>query len=163
MGFGRVALYFESSLQEPDLKLLPSAAAAVSRMEISGARTVVESAAGVGVPWKGAVTLDGKAWPVADGDTVWLPAGVHTIESAPVRTSPKLVQLNADLKTARVSGPAAIEFSYESAARAMAILDRPPVRVKIDGAEQRVELLLAGPKTLMLPRGQHSVAVEVGP
>jgi hypothetical protein len=158
MGFERVALYFESSLQEPDLKLLPSAAAAVSRLEVFGGKTVVESATGVGVPWKGAVMVDGKPWPVADGETVWLPAGAHTLEGAAGRAAPRLIRLNADLKTARISSPAAIEFSYQSTARAMAILDRQPLRLKIDGAEERV--ILAGPKTMMLPRGQHTVVVE---
>jgi hypothetical protein len=157
-GFQRVALYFESSLQEPDLKLLPSASAAVTRMESSGPKTVVESAAGVGVPWKGPVMVDGRPWPVADGETVWLPAGAHTLEAAPERAAPRLVRLNADLKTARISSPTAIEFSYQSTARAIAILDRPPLRLKIDGADERLKL--AGPKTLLLPRGQHSVVIE---
>ena len=160
-GFQRVALYFESSLQEPDLKLLPSAAAAVTRMESSGPKTVVESAAGVGVPWKGPVMVDGRQWPVADGETVWLPAGAHTLESAPERAAPRLVRLNADLKTARISSPTAIEFSYQSTARAIAILDRAPLRLKIDGADERLKL--AGPKTLLLPRGQHSVIIEAMP
>ena len=160
-GFQRVALYFESSLQEPDLKLLPSAAAAVTRMESSGPKTVVESAAGVGVPWKGPVMVDGRQWPVADGETVWLPAGAHTLEAAPERAAPRLVRLNADLKTARISSPTAIEFSYQSTARAIAILDRAPLRLKIDGADERLKL--AGPKTLLLPRGQHSVIIEAMP
>ena len=160
-GFQRVALYFESSLQEPDLKLLPSAAAAVTRMESSGPKTVVESAGGVGVPWKGPVMVDGRQWPVADGETVWLPAGAHTLESAPERAAPRLVRLNADLKTARISSPTAIEFSYQSTARAIAILDRAPLRLKIDGADERLKL--AGPKTLLLPRGQHSVIIEAMP
>jgi hypothetical protein len=158
LGFQRVALYFESSLQEPDLKLLPAAAAAVSRMEVSGGKTVVESAAGVGVLWKGAVLVDGRAWPAVDGETVWLPSGAHTLEAAPEGAAPRLVRLNADLKTARISSPAIMEFSYQSTARAIAILDRAPVRIKIDGVDAR--LSLAGPKTVLLPRGQHSVAVE---
>src|SRR5205085_5857047 len=51
--FQRVALYFENSLLLPDLKLLPSAAAEVTRIERIGSKTVVTSAAGVGLPWKG--------------------------------------------------------------------------------------------------------------
>jgi hypothetical protein len=158
IGFERVALYFESSLQEPDLKLLPSAAAAVSRVEVSGGKTLVESAAGVGVPWKGGVLMDGKRWPVGDDETVWLPAGAHTLEAAPERAAPRLIRLNGDLKTARISSPTAIEFSYQSTARAIAIMDQAPLRLKIDGADSR--LTLAGPKTVLLPRGQHSVVME---
>jgi len=158
IGFERVALYFESSLQAPDLKLLPSAAAAVSRVEVNGGKTLVESAAGVGVPWSGAAMVDGKPWPAADGETVWLPAGAHTLEAVPEGLAPHVLRLNGDLKTARVAGPSAIEFSYQNTARGIVILDRAPLRVKIDGAEQRPTL--AGQKTLMLPRGQHSVVIE---
>ena len=158
IGFERVALYFESSLQAPDLALLPAAAAAVSRVEGSGGKTVVDSAAGVGVPWSGAALVDGRAWPVSDGGTVWLPAGAHTLEAAPERTAPRLLRLNGDLRTARISGPSAIEFSYQSTARAIGVLDRAPLRLKIDGAEQPPTL--AGPKTLMLPRGQHTIVIE---
>jgi hypothetical protein len=102
--------------------------------------------------------VDGRPWPVADGETVWLPAGAHTLEAAPERAAPRVVRLNADLKTARISSLTAIEFSYQSTARAIAILDRPPLRLKIDGADERLKL--AGPKTLLLPRGQHSVVIE---
>jgi hypothetical protein len=158
IGFERVALYFESSLQAPDLKLLPAAAAAVNRLEISGGKTVVESAAGVGVPWKGAVAVDGRPWPVTDGETAWVPAGVHTLEAGAERGAPRVIRLTADLKSARIASPTAIEISYQSTARAIAILDRAPVRIKIDGADEG--MALAGPMTVMLPRGQHSVVVE---
>src|SRR5262249_13386320 len=69
--FPRVALYFENSLLPPDLKLLPSAAAAVTRVERVGPKLVVDSRFGVGVPWKGAAKVDGQPWPVHDGDTLW--------------------------------------------------------------------------------------------
>jgi hypothetical protein len=155
--FERVALYFESSLQDADLKLLPSAAATVGRFETSGARTVVESAAGDGVPWKGPVVVDGRPWPATDGETVWLPAGAHTLEASAEKAGPSLVRFNGDLKTARASG-GAIEFSYRSAARAIAILDRAPLSLKLDGADQPLQL--AAPKTILLPHGQHTVVLE---
>ena len=80
--FSRVALYFENSLLAPDLPLLPSAAAAVTRIERVGAKLSIDSASGVGVPWKGPAMVDGQAWPAADDATVWLPAGAHTVEPA---------------------------------------------------------------------------------
>ncbi len=72
--FARVALYFENSLLPPDLQLLPSAAAAVSRIERMGPKTVVDSAGGVGIPWTGGAKVDGQFWPVQDDETLWLPA-----------------------------------------------------------------------------------------
>ncbi len=157
-GFARVALYFESSLRPADLGLLSSAAAAVRRFEISGAKTLVESDYGAGVPWDGPADVDGHAWPASDGKTVWLPAGAHTIEKGSERPGSRLLRLNGDLKTARLSGDKGIEFTYASSSRAIAVLSAPPRRIRIDGVEQPPKL--AGPNTLMLPSGEHAVIIE---
>jgi hypothetical protein len=155
--FQRVALYFESSLLPPDLKLLPSASATVTRFERMGPKTIVDSASGVGLPWKGAAMVDGQLWPAADEDTVWLPAGAHSVEPTDQPRGARLVRLNGDLKAARTVNATTIEFSYQTTARAIAILDRPPLRTQIDGAEEPLER--AGPNTILLPRGQHVVTI----
>ncbi len=155
--FQRTALYFENSLLPPDLGLLPSAATAVTRIESIGPKTVIESAIPVGLRWKGAATVDGEIWPAADDDTVWLPAGAHSVGPAPVRTGPRLLYLNGELRAARTLNPETIEFSYRSASRAIAVLDRTARKIEIDG---NVEIAVhAGPSTLLLPRGQHLVDV----
>jgi hypothetical protein len=154
--FERVALYFENSLLPPDLDLLPSAAATVTRVEQAGAKTVVDSVSGVGLPWKGPAVVDGLPWPVADDDTVWLPAGAHAVEPG-AAAGAHLVRLNAELRAARAVGAKGLEFSYESAARAIAILDFAPRRILVDGAEEAPSW--AGPRTLLLPRGQHVVTI----
>lgn len=160
--FPRVALYFENSLLPPDLPLLPSAAATVTRMERMGPKLVVESATAVGIPWKGPAIVDGLLWPAADDQTVWLPAGPHAIEApiqkmppSPASRSPRLLYLNADLKSAQTLSATRIEFSYQSASRAIAILDRPLKSIQIDGVD--------APLTLLLPRGQHVVTITCGP
>jgi len=155
--FQRVALYFESSLLPPDLKLLPSASAAVTRLEKMGPKTIVDSPSGFGLPWKGPAIVDGQLWPVADEDTLWLPAGAHSIEPTDRPRGARLVRLNADLKAARAVSATTIEFSYQTTARAIAILDRPPLRTRIDGAEEPLERV--GPTTILLPRGQHVVTI----
>jgi hypothetical protein len=156
--FGRVALYFESSLAAPDLKLLPSAASAVTRMEKAGQQVTVDSLAAVGLPWKGPALVDGESWPVADDDTVWLPAGLHTVEPDAPSGAPRLLRLNAEVRSARVTSPSAVEVTYDSAARALAVLDRPAMSVKVDGASYPVRD--AGGQTLFLPRGHHLVVIE---
>ena len=156
--FQRIALYFESSLAPPDLDLLPAAAADVTRIERMGSKTVVDSATGVGVPWRGGAMVDGQPWPATDGETVWLPAGPHSIEPAPFLEGPHLIRLNGDLKGTRAGGPSSLELSYQSGARAIAILDRTPVAIEIDGGPE--PLRRAGPKSLFLPRGQHIVVVR---
>jgi quinol monooxygenase YgiN len=155
--FPRVALYFENSLLPPDLKLLPSAAAAVSRMEHMGPKTVVDSTGGVGIPWQGGAKVDGQLWPAQDDEFLWLPAGPHAIEPAPLPAGPRLVYLNGDLKAARAVDTHTVEFTYQSASRAIAILSRTPVKWQVDGADE--PLNLAGPATLLLPRGQHFVTL----
>jgi hypothetical protein len=155
--FQRVALYFENSLLPPDLKLLPSASAAVTRIEKMGPKTIVDSASGLGLPWKGPAMVDGQLWPAADEDTVWLPAGAHSVEPTDRPRGARLVRLNGDLKAARAVNATTIELSYQTTARAIAILDRPPLRTQIDGAEEPLQR--AGPHTILLPRGQHVVTI----
>ncbi|MEO8369827.1 MAG: hypothetical protein ABI806_11550 [Candidatus Solibacter sp.] len=155
--FPRVALYSENSLLPPDLKLLPSAAAAVSRIERLGPKTVIESAGGVGIPWKGGAKVDGELWPAQDEETLWLPAGPHAVEPAPAIAGPRLVHLTGDLKAARAVDGKTLEFTYQSAGRGIAIVSRKPLKMQIDGVD--VALNLAGPATLLLPRGQHVVTL----
>ncbi len=157
--FPRVALYFENSIATVDLSLLSSSAAVVDRADIANSKLVVESRAGVGVNTTGPVLVDGKTWPVRNRDTVWLPAGAHAIESTTAQPIVYLTDLNATLKSATAE-PDGLEFVYESSARALALLDRPPARVQIDGeiASDICEGLL-----LKLPRGQHIVTVTLAP
>jgi hypothetical protein len=152
--FERVALYFENSLLPPDLALLPSAGAGVQSVERLGGKTVVDSQFSVGIRWKGPAAVDGQPWPARDDRTVWLPAGRHSVEAAEGSRGPRLLRLNGELQAARWTGTGSLEFSYRSGARAIAVLDRVPGRVDVDGVEEK-----AASKTLMLPRGQHFVTV----
>jgi hypothetical protein len=155
--FPRVALYFENSLLPPDLALLPSSAASVLRFEMLGPKTVVDSVGGVGIPWKGGAKVDGELWPMADDEALWIPAGPHAVEPVPAREGLRVLRLNGDLRAARVVSPQVIEITYTSSSRAIAVLNRLPRRVEVDGVE--VPPVLAGPVTLLLPRGQHVVTL----
>jgi hypothetical protein len=155
--FPRVALYFENSILAPDLKLLPSAAAVVTRYEETAAKTTIDSPQGVGLTWAGPANVDGKLWPVTDGATQWLPPGAHTVEATSQNPAVRLLDFNGALKIA-TSLPNGMEFIYESASRAIAILDKQPVTVELDG----VPITLTG-ATLLLPRGKHKVALTVAP
>ena len=154
--FERVALYFENSLLLPDLRLLPSAAAKVTRFERVGSKTVVESASGVGLPWIGGAIVDGEPWPLLDGETVWLPPGAHAVEAGK-DYGVQMMRLNGDLLGVRRLGSIGLEFSYQSTARAIAVFDKCPLQLSVDGAEE--ELHFAGPRTILLPRGQHVVTM----
>jgi hypothetical protein len=156
--FDRVALYFENSILPPDLGLIGSAAAVVSRLERLGTKLVVESRGGVGIPWKGAALVDGQIWPVANDRIVWLPPGAHTIETGVSAPGLRVVRFNGDLRAARVVAAGMVEISYQSASRAVAVLNRAAAGVEIDGQEVTPDL--AGPATVVLPRGQHLVTLR---
>jgi len=157
LNFQRVALYFESSLLLPDLDLLPSASSPAATLHRSGSQIMVDSAIGVGLAWKGPALVDGQPWPAADDATVWLPPGPHRIEPGTQPPGMRLLRLNAALEAARTAGPASLEFSYRSSARTIAVLDRLPRRIQVDGVESPLER--AGPATIFLPRGHHSVTL----
>jgi hypothetical protein len=152
-----VTLYFETSILKADLELLPAAAAAVTRFERAADRIVVETSRGAGVRWKGAAAVDGRVWPITDGQTVWLPAGVHAIAPSDVLPAIRVERLNADLRTA-TAGPGGTEFSYRASSRAFALLNLRPEVVEIDG--ERVTPEWAGDHTLVLPRGEHVVVLR---
>jgi hypothetical protein len=154
--FARVALYFEASLLGPDLALLPAAGSAVRGMEAASGGVRVDSAVPVGVAWHGAARVDGQTWPAWDGATVWLPAGVHTVEGGEA-AGPRLLRLNGELKSAGAAGAAGIEFKYASTGRAIAVLDRAVRSVRVDGVAEAARL--AGPKAVILPGGEHFVTI----
>jgi hypothetical protein len=167
--FSRVALYFENSISRSDLPLLSAAASSVDRVEQSGGKLTVVSRHGVGLPWTGAALVDGRVWPVTDDRTLWLTRGAHIIEAMPAQSSlpqaavehasMRMLDFNGEL-TSAVSTSAGIEFTYESSARALALLDRTPLRIAIDGKEAHPQF--AG-KVMLLPRGQHLVTIAGQP
>ena len=159
--FSRVALYFENSLLPPDLALLPSAAAVVDRVEQVGSKLVISSPYGVGVPWTGPAMVNGQLWPVAGDSVVWLPAGAYAIEPAASEAPVRIIDFNGNLRSAKVLPKGGVEFAYQSSARAIAILDRKPLRLELDGVEEAPRLLASGQNySLSLPRGQHLVVIE---
>jgi hypothetical protein len=158
--FARVALYFENSILPPDLPLLASASATVTKLNREKRRLEIESPSGVEVAWNepGAL-VDGKPWPIEGPRTLRLPAGAHTIDPAPRRPAIAVLDLNARLESASAEGRRAL-FTYQSESRALARFDRKPSHLEIDGAETPVSCLEDTACTLLLPRGAHRIAVE---
>ena len=153
--FPRVALYFENSIMPEDLPWVGAAAAQVKGMKSANGRVVIEMAHSGGVAWKGPALVDGKLWPVANDATLWLPQGAHSIETAAQASPLRLLDLSGELKAASVAGRG-LEFAYQSSARALAVFDRLPGSVEIDGSEAHPMSL---GNVMMLPRGQHLVTV----
>ncbi|MGI8743816.1 MAG: hypothetical protein ACR2NN_14830 [Bryobacteraceae bacterium] len=159
--FSRVALYFENSILGPDLPLLSAAAASVDKVEQDGNRLVIGSRYGVGIPWQGPATVNGRAWPIRDQSILWLPGGPQIIEPALKDTKAHVIDFNGTLLSASASAKG-IELAYRCDSKALALLDTRPLKVDIDGAAAHPELLESGHNfAMMLPRGQHLVTIEV--
>ena len=166
--FPRVALYFESSISRADEPLLAAASATASSVDgiAEGSRPlIVQSKRGVGIPWNGPVTVDGKLWPVTDGSVVWLPPGIHGIEAASQTPALRILDFNADLRDAAIRPDGSIKFAYDSSSRALAIVDPAPLWLEIDGKATPVELFGATRlgSILVLPRGHHDVVIGASP
>jgi hypothetical protein len=158
MSFPRVALYFENSILPPDLALLSAAAAAPDRLEQSAGKLVVESKQALGVPWEGPALVNGKPWPARDDATLWLPPGAHAIEPAAHEVAWRVLDFNGTVRSAAESR-SGVELAYESAARAIAVLNFRPARVEVDGVEMKTDAMESGGRfVLLLPRGQHLIA-----
>ena len=155
--FQRVALYFENSIAKPDWPLLPAAGAVTKQYQRSGAKLIVECPQGLGVSWSGGVKVNGRPWPVSDGQTVWLPAGSFVLEPSNTVTA-RILDFNGELQTAaaRTRG---VDLSYQSGSRALAVLAGNIRRLEIDG--QQTMPVMLGEKVLALPRGQHLVSIDM--
>lgn len=154
--FERVALYFENSIQKTDWDLLPSAGAVAKRYERTRSRVIVESSRPLGVHWSGGAKVNGKAWPVLNGDTVWLPAGSFVLEPADPATH-SVRDFNGDLRTATYFQKG-VELSYSSGSRALTLLSGVVKSVEIDGQPHTPQMI--GENVLALPRGQHIATIE---
>lgn len=157
--FPQVALYFENSILPPDLPLLASSAAAVDKVQEEGRRLIVDTRYSVGVPWQGPALVNGRLWPVHDQSTLWLPAGPNVIEPAPKDPPVRMLDFNGNLRSANASS-SVLQFSYQSNARAVAVLNARPRKLELDGAVSDTKILESSPNfVVMLPRGQHVVLI----
>jgi len=159
--FPRVALYFENSIRKTDLPLLSSSAARVDRIDHVAGRLVIDSAFGAGIPWSGPAKVNGRIWPVANPDTLWLPPGPVAIEPSSVAPPLRILDFNGELKTASAQS-GSVEVSYHSVHRAIAIVDRLPASTEVDGMPVVAEWTGgAGRYSLLLPKGQHVVTFSL--
>jgi len=160
--FSRVMFYYERSIDAADLPLLPAASAVVDRVERRGDALVISSPLGVGVRWEGAALVDGRPWPVRDRERVWLPPGEHTIAPAASRPAASVLDFTGTIESA-ASLADGIELVYSSGARAIARLDRKPVRLRLDGREETLDLIgeVDGAWVVRLPRGRHTAVIRV--
>lgn len=157
VSFGRVALYFENSLEKQDLALLPVAASDASVVQRGPDKIEVQASEATRVTWQGAAEVDGRAWPIGDGDSVLIPGGKHRLAVATEKAAITVQDFNGEIHSA-ASGKARVDISYESRTRAIAVLREPISKVEIDGEPYRPPSVEADGRSVMLPSGQHVVS-----
>jgi hypothetical protein len=155
--FPRVALYFENSILKPDLALLAASSTVVTSYTKDRRRITIESPMGVELNWTGeAALVDGKPWPAQSATALNLPPGSHVVEAAAARRGViSLINLNAKLRSASIESGKRITFEYSSESRAIAVFDRQPSRLEVDGAPWS-----ASDSVVLLPRGDHRVTAD---
>ena len=152
--FGRVALYFENSLEEQDLTLLPAAATTAKITQTSVDEIEIDTNEPTRLAWRGPAELDGKLWPVQNADSVLAPAGKHRLSAGTAASPITISDFNGDVRSA-ASSARAVELSYASRSRAVAVLGSPVSSVEVDGAPFWKAAPNSTGGSLLLPAGQH--------
>ena len=150
VSFGRVALYFENSLEKQDLALLPAAATS-AHVESRGPDELdTDAPEPTRVAWQGPVEVDGKTWPIRDSQFVLVPGGKHRLSTAVEKPVVTLKDFNGEIHSA-IAGDR-VDVSYSSRTRAIAVLAVAPSRLEVDGLPYA-----ASGVSILLPSGQHLV------
>ncbi len=155
VSFGRVALYFENSIEKEDLSLLP-VAATDAQVEAHGPDEIETRALEpTRIAWQGPVAVDGKIWPIQDAQFVLAPGGKHLLSTAFQAPAVTVRDFNGDVHSA-LSTRGRVDVSYDSRTRAIAILASPASAMEVDGQPDQQSLVVGAP--ILLPSGQHIVS-----
>lgn len=157
--FRRVALYFENSLENTDLALLPVAASTTQAQRVSPDEWRVEGIDAARIPWSGPAALDGRLWPLQSTGSVLVPAGTHTLSPAFERCDFAIADFNGVIQSANTT-PSHADISYQSKSRAIARMTGKVTGVEIDGTAFPFQAAGDGSIDLLLPAGQHVLTVS---
>jgi len=172
MASGRAALYDASTIAFEDLQTLSRVLAHGARVEPHWNSWVTESKQSVllNAPgrWEN-FRVDDKIWPGWGENEISLPSGKHRITAVPQTRSFSFFDTSAlDIRLMRFTGDLesmvpndrGLEFSYDSHLRALALFNRQPFEIKVDGQlMQEKPDVLFGIWSVRLPRGRHKVEV----
>lgn len=173
---GRAAVYSESTVTPQDWQwaaaVLASGTRVVRDSAVGGWQIRAAHAVAVRVsPEIGAFYLDGEPWPVFETGSVLVPAGNHLLTFARPRAPWLGSWLNMDqleLRMRSISGELleatatrrGMEFAYDSPGRCIAVFNKQPYHVRVDGREWKAAPLYArGEWALLLPSGRHRAEV----
>jgi uncharacterized protein YdaL len=168
---GRAAIYDASTIAFEDLQTLSRVLAHGARVEPRWNSWVTESSQSLllNAPgrWEN-FRVDDRVWPGWGENEVSLPAGKHRITVAEKRSFAFFDTSALDLRLLRFTGDLdslvptkrGLQFSYDSHLRALALFNRQPFEVKVDGQPLREQpKVLFGTWSIRLPRGKHTVDI----
>ena len=167
---GRAAIYSESTIPFEDLQMLSRVLGNDTRVERRWSTWVTKSEKPVLLnapgPWQ-RFLVDGKVWPGWGDNEILLPAGSHEISASESRF--RLVDRSIlDIRLMRFTGNLdslipthrGLEFGYDSDLRTIALFNRRPFEVRVDGTRiEETPAFTSGLWSVRLPRGQHRVEV----
>ena len=111
LSFGRVALYFENSLEKQDLSLLPAAATSAHVESLAPDELQIQTKEVTRVIWQGPAEVDGKPWPVQGDRFVMVPSGTHKLSTGVATPAVKLKDFNGEIRSA-IAGRDRLDLSY---------------------------------------------------
>lgn len=155
----KVGIYFEASIVPNDRSLVQASSAALSKFTSSENSITVSSPYGVGVSSPSSALVNGKLWPHADNGVIWLPAGEFRIEPSSEKPPIRLLDFNGNLlDAALVDG--ALRFRYSGTLRALAIVDRLPSVIRLNGNETTLPISeYKGRYSMVLPPGNNTIDI----
>lgn len=172
-GAPRVVTYAESSVNPQDMVFLGYAAATDVELRREGAEFVSSSTSSFLLQFPEGVreiSVDGVHTLAVRGNLFLVPAGRRRITQSPDpahelsmhQLQPRLLSATGNILDIRY-GARTVTFTYASAGRMLAMFDREPVGLVLDGssAPVRAHKGFAG-SSLVLPPGTHTVEVVVG-
>ncbi len=167
---GRAAIYSEGTMPPEDLEMLSKVLAHNARVERQWNDWVTESDRSILLDTPGQwqnFRIDDRLWPGWGENEVLIPGGKHRISAGENKyrfldTSVldlHLLRCTANLDTLE-STKRGIGFSYASRMRAVALFNRRPFEIEVDGQPLNEEPIhYSGHWSIRLPRGAHKVEV----
>ncbi len=156
VSFRQVALYFENSIERQDLALLPVAATTAKVVQEAPDEVLVEALRPTRVAWQGPAEIDGRLWPVGDGNWLLVPSGRHQITPAVKPADIGLRDFNGEIRSA-VSSLGRTEIAYASRTRAIAVLAKPVPWIEVDGVRLKDDPC---GDSVLLPAGEHVLTLR---
>jgi hypothetical protein len=165
--FPQTMYYSEVSISRLDRPLMARASAVGTVQAEPGGTLTVESPYGTGVSWSGPAMVNGQPWPYQDSRHLWLPAGKHRIARREAKPPLQMLDFNGhlsqvkELRGTETQDPIqGLSVAYRNRTRAIAVLEKRPAAIWIDGAlSEPIQLTRRdGSVAILLPPGEHWVS-----